>query len=1103
MSFKQPVKYRLGIDLGTNSLGWCALVLDERDNPYRILAMGSRIFGDGRDPKSKASLAIDRRAARAMRRRRDRLIQRRDALIDHLITDGLLPDDAATRKGLEGLDPYALRAAALDGPLPPYHLGRAFFHLNQRRGFKSNRKTDRKGDAEAGKIAVAIDRLDAAMREDGARTLGEFLHRRRLSAPDANHIPGVRARLRPETGEDAKGDGYDFYPSRAQIEDEFDAIWDAQAPHHPTLLTEEVRARLHEIVFFQRPLKALKIGVCTLLPPEPRLPKAHPLFQHRRLLEEVNALEIVQPGGAKEKLTLEQRDLLLNALRTKQKVTFQSLRKTLKLDPDARFNKESDNRPHLLGDEIYAQFFDKKRFGNRWAFFSADEQWAILSRLRDDEDEAALGDWLVATYDLSDEQRDAILGAHLPEGYGRFGLTATRDLIAELEKDVIVYSAAVVRAGLGHHSDFRVDEPYTDEKGYPALPYYGVVLERHLLPGTGDPADDDITRIGRITNPTVHIGLGQLRRVINRLIRRYGVPHQIAIELARDLKLSEDEKTDRNRQNTQNRRDAEARSDDLRKLGDSMDTGANRALLKLWQEQHPNALDRRCIYSGAMIGIEMLFNGSVEVDHILPISETLDDTNANKILCLREANRLKRRRTPFQAREDFAIRYPDGDWDSILARVAHLPKNKQWRFQEDALDRFREEEGFFARQLVDTQYLSRLAREYLSSLYPGKGEGSSHLWVSPGRLTEIVRRKLGLNELVRGHNLGGGAGQAKNRLNHRHHAMDAFVIAIIDRSLLQRMATESGKSGAAGVERLMVPDPWDGFRAPLERMVNQIIVSHRADHGTAAKTGLKPGQDRTAGRLHNDTAYGLTGEKDARGNDIVVHRVPITALKPADLDPHGTKGVRDPQLRAALAYFTAGAEGKAFEARLRQFRELGPLIYRGIRRVRVVEPLTVIPIKDRTGKVYKGYKGDSNYRYDVWEMPDGKWVSDVVTMFDAHQPGWTSPVRAATPTARKVLSLRQDDLIAIAEEDGTRHLMRVVKFDQRGSLTVAEPQEGGSLKERDAAKDDPFKYRSFAASSLKKQKARQVRIDELGRVQDPGFPARKRRRATRHRPPAV
>lgn len=1077
--------WRLGIDLGANSLGWAALRLNSKDSPDRIISLGSRIFSDGRDPKSGASLAVDRRAARAMRRRRDRFKQRQAALLKHLTLDGLFPSDPAERKALEGLDPFMLRARALNEALPLHHLGRALFHLNQRRGFKSNRKTDRKSDDDTGKIAVGIDRLQAAIEEADCRTFGEFLHKRRASAEDQNAIPSVRTRMRPEQGENAKGMGYDFYPGRALLEDEFREIWNRQAKHHPGVLTPEVHDRLFEIVFHQRPLKKPKIGKCTLVSTEERLPKAHPLFQRRRLLEEVNALMLVRTGQNAERLTLEQRNLLLLKLKDKKKVTFESLRKVLKLEPEARFNKENEHRTELKGDEVAAELSQKSRFGNRWRHLSTEQQWDIVSRLQEvetDDEGAGYRRWLEETWSLSPEQSKAMLGARLPDGYGRFGLTATTALIEVMEEEVLVYSEAVEKAGLGHHSDLRTGEAFD------LLPYYGAVLERHLLPGTGEPGDPDDMRIGRLTNPTVHIGLNQLRRTVNDLIKAYGPPAEIAIELAREVKLTEEEKRKRNQENTANRIAAEGRSGKLQEIR-QRDSGANRALLKLWEElDRQDVLNRRCVYTGQQISIDMLFSGMVDVDHILPFQQTLDDSNANKIVCMREANRDKGKRSPFEA-------WGHTDrWEEIAARAARLPREKRWRFEPEAMTRFDAQGGFLARHITDTQYLSRLAREYLSSLYPGRGEGSSHVWVSPGRLTEMVRRKLGLNDLLPDHNVA-GTDQPKNRLDHRHHAIDALVIALIDRPMLQAIARASGQEGSEGRERVVVPEPWDSFRDELRRIVNSIVVSHRPDHGTVSKAALPKGRDQTAGRLHNETAYGFTGETDAKGNTIVVHRVPLGSLKPGDLD-----SVRDPVLREALKAYTKGLEGKAFEkalAELSKGEALSSEAYRNIRRVRVVEPLSVIPIRDREGRIYKGYKGDSNYRYDVWELPDGKWVPDVVSMFDAHQTGHAQS--RPHPAAKKVLSLHQDDVLAIESQGGERRLMRVVKFGQNGQITLAAPNEAGDLKRRDALpnEQDPFKYIAPTAGGLKKLRARQVRVDPLGRVSDPGFPARKTRRPTR------
>ena len=201
------VRYRLGLDLGTNSIGWAAVRLDARDGPCGVLDMGVRIFPDGRNPQDKTSLAVQRRVPRGARRRRDRYLRRRSGLMDELAVCGLMPPDRDARKELERLDPYMLRARALDHPLKPFELGRALFHLDQRRGFKSNRKARGRDESEDKKTRDDIGQLRRRIEESGARTLGEFLA--------ARHAAGRTVRARAGEG---------LYPDRAMYGAEFDAI---------------------------------------------------------------------------------------------------------------------------------------------------------------------------------------------------------------------------------------------------------------------------------------------------------------------------------------------------------------------------------------------------------------------------------------------------------------------------------------------------------------------------------------------------------------------------------------------------------------------------------------------------------------------------------------------------------------------------------------------------------------------------------------------------------------------------------------------------------------------------------------------------------------
>src|SRR3546814_18929040 len=134
------------------------------------------------------------------------------------------------------LDPYDLRKRGLDERLEPHEIGRALFHLNQRRGFKSNRKAERKSgdDKESGKIATGAKALDIAMEEDGARNYGEFLAGRKTQ------------RVRMPLG----GAGYDFYPERSPLESEFDCFWAAHTQHHAPLLIEPPPDTLTPTPFF-------------------------------------------------------------------------------------------------------------------------------------------------------------------------------------------------------------------------------------------------------------------------------------------------------------------------------------------------------------------------------------------------------------------------------------------------------------------------------------------------------------------------------------------------------------------------------------------------------------------------------------------------------------------------------------------------------------------------------------------------------------------------------------------------------------------------------------------------------------------------------------
>lgn len=832
----QKMRYRLALDLGSTSLGWAMLRLGPDNSPVAVIKAGVRIFSDGRNPKDGSSLAVTRRAARAMRRRRDRLLKRKARMMRTLVAHGFFPTDSQARKALELINPYALRAKGLDEPLKPEEFARALFHINQRRGFKSNRKTDKK-DNDSGALKSAIKQLQAALDPSGGngkpRTVGEYLWRRDQEGQT------VRARFRQqrvemEDGKTRINKSYDLYIDRAMIEAEFDALWSKQAALNPQLFNEVARAELKDCLLHQRPLKPVKPGRCTLIPEEERAPLALPSQQRFRLYQEVNNLRVLREGLKEEALSLEQRNRVVDALERNTKRSFTQVKKLLGLSGAVQFNFEDPKRQELKGNVTSAILSKKELFGPSWFDFSAEQQDAIVMQLVTEENETKLIRWLQDHANLDEAKAETIANTGLPEGYGSLSAKALERILPALQREVVTYDKAVRAAGFDHHS--HISHAATGEI-LPALPYYGEYLQRHVGFGTGNNQDPVEKRFGKIANPTVHIGLNQVRVVVNALIKRYGHPVEVIVEVARDLKQSQEQRKDTQEQQAKNQK----RNDRLRvKAAALLQTAPERVRqvdiqkLILWEELSFDPADRRCPYSGVQISAEMVLNDQVEIEHILPFSRTLDDSLNNKTVAMRQANRIKGNRTPWEARTDFAAQ--GWAYEGLLDRAKQMPKNKRYRFGEDGYQRWlKEDKDFLARALNDTRYLSRMAHEYLSLICPQATR------VIPGQMTAMLRAKFGLNDIL-------GLNGEKNRNDHRHHAVDACVIGVTDQGLLQRFAQASASAREKQLNRLVegMPLPWPMYREHVARAANHIWISHKPDHGHE-------------GAMHNDTAYALLG----------------------------------------------------------------------------------------------------------------------------------------------------------------------------------------------------------------------------------------------------
>lgn len=1046
------MRYRLALDLGSTSLGWAILRLSEDSAPCAVVKAGVRIFSDGRNPKDGSSLAVTRRAARAMRRRRDRLLKRKARVMQALVDLGFFPADRVERKALERLNPYELRAKGLDHALTPHEFGRAVFHLNQRRGFLSNRKTDKK-DNDSGAMKTAISGMRKALDSNGAdgkpRTVGELLHRRFTDTNKRPEERTVRARYRelrlPKEGGGTRLDkSYDLYMDRAMIRAEFDALWAAQARFDPERYGAAAKQTLDHRLWHQRPLRPVRPGRCTLMPEEERAPLALPSQQRFRILQEVNNLRWLDEHLQEHMLTLEQRNTLVQALERGNASFDAKIPKLIGLPGAARFNLADAKRNELKGNITSIRLAKKDLFGEAWHRLDEALQDEIVTQLITEESEAILMDWLHANCGLDDAQAERVANASgLPEGYGSLSRKALARVLPELRCGVLSFAEAAKAAGF-HHSRLAANEEvpgrtFPIEKVvegtgevqqfhvFKELPYYGEFLQRHVGFADPDATDADLPekRFGRIANPTVHIGLNQVRKVVNELIKRYGHPSEVIVEVARELKQSREQRMEAQKRQADNqRRNQRLRQQaaDLRGCATEQIKHADIERLMLWEELSFDVADRRCPYSGLQISAHMVLSPEIEVEHILPFSQTLDDSLNNKTLCVREANRVKGNRTPWDARFDFAAM----GWmhSDILARAQQMPRGKRYRFAEDGYQKWQqgsepgEGRSFLARALNDTRHMSRVAREYLSLICPQDTR------VIPGQMTAMLRAKFGLNNVL-------GVNGEKNRDDHRHHAVDACVIGVTDQGLLQRFARASAAARAKQLDRLVetMPLPWATYPEQVRRAVNHIWVSHKPDHGHE-------------GSMFKETAFGIRRDgsvvqrqqRDGETGRVVEYVVRIS--EPGQIERHGLDSRGQP-------------------------------------------------------RAYKGYAPDGNHCIEIVRSESGRWQGEVTATFEAYAIARSRGLVALRSKSLSlsgkplIMRLMIDDYVRL-EIDGRSRLMRVASINAAGRLSLAEHHEANvDARNRDSAGSWRYTYKQ--AGSLQAAKGRRVTVTPIGEIRDPGY----------------
>ena len=906
----------LGIDTGTNSLGWA--IVEKKADEYHLLDKGVNIFQEGVKIEKgiESSKAADRTAHKAARVRNYRIKLRKIRLLRILSDAHLCPplskvELSAWRLKKEypkndlfmqwqGTDdesektPYAYRHKCLHECLDfnsmtdRYILGRAFYHMIQRRGFLSNRK-DQSGD-DTGKVKESISNLTQEMHDDGYEYLGDYFY--------SLYNKGEKIR--------------NHYTARNEhYLAEFKAICEKQKLDKN--LGPEIVRQIEKAIFDQRPLKSQKgqVGKCVFEKNKTKCPSSHPMYEEFRMLSFINNIKIQTPNdSALRPLSAEERELIMplffrKSIIKKKQFDFEDIAKKLAPKKQYGFYKKSSDAemPYLFnypmdtsvsGCPVTAAL--KEIFGDNWIdslceTYTLAEGKSRLNVVNDIwhalffyTDETKLAEFGKNRLQLDDEETKKFCEISLPSDYASLSLKAICKILPYLRRGLI-YSHSVFLGNLCEvmpqyewnmeemrnaaidniiyemnqidSKDVRtfevcikeyLKEQYhvSDEKlqklYHPSMMEMYPRVQRtnnHGVYQLGSP------RIDSVRNPMAMRSMFRLRKLVNRLLEEGKIDQdtEIHIEFAREL-------NDANKRNAiaaytkenQNKND-EARKK-IRNLfkaetgNDIEPTDVDVLKYVLWEEQ-----GHICLYTGKQIRISDFVgaNPKFDIEHTIPRSVGGDSTKMNLTLCDSRFNReVKKTKLPTELPNHDEIMARINDWrekyeslDGQIRRQKKMSKGATAKDQKDAIIRKR--------------HLLELQRDYWRGKYlrftmESVPDGFSR---RQGTDISVISKyaRLYLKSLFKHVYTVKGIATSdfrkiwgiqkvyskKERVNHVHHCIDAIVIACIGLDEYNKLGAyyhDEENHEWYGMSKAYFKKPWPTFVEDIEKVQDEILVYH-------------------------------------------------------------------------------------------------------------------------------------------------------------------------------------------------------------------------------------------------------------------------------------
>ena len=1185
-------KHVLGLDLGVGSIGWCLIALDAQGDPAEILGMGSRVvpltnLGDDKAfSKGEAFTANQKRTARrTMRRGFARYQLRRYRLRRELEKVGMLPDAALIQLPLLELWELRERASTAGECLTLPELGRVLCHINQKRGYRHVKSDaaaivgdegEKKKDSNSAYLAGI--RANDEKLQDEHKTVGQYFAEQLRQNQSESPTGGISYRIK------------DQIFSRQRYIDEYNQIMAAQRVHYPDILTDEfIRMLRDEVIFMQRPLKSCKhlVSLCEFEKQErvmrvqqddgkggrqlverkvkfgPKVaPKSSPLFQLCRIYEAVNNIRLTRPDGSPRDITREERAKIVAHLQSSASLSFAALKKLLK-------------EKALIADQLTTKS-GLKGNSTRVALAAALQPYSQYHHLLDMELETRM-----MTVQLTDEETGEVTErevAVVTDSYVRQPLYRLWHILYSIEERDAMRRALITQLGMKEEDldGGLLDQLYRLDFVKPGYGNKSAKFICKLLPqlqqGLGyseacaavgyrhsnSPTSEEITertllekipllQRNELRQPLVEKILNQMINLVNALKAEYGVD-EVRVELARELKMSREERERMTRQNGERKKANDKVAEKIQKCG-LFPTKSRIRKYRLWEEA-----GRQCLYCGRSIDEKQCLNGDdMEVEHIIPKSVLYDDSYGNKTCACRRCNKEKGNRT--------ALEYirAKGWEDEYMERINERLKAKKISYSKYQRLRWLKEDipsDFLERQLRLTQYISRQAMAILQ-------QGIRRVSVSEGGVTARLRSLWGYDDILHTLNLDrydsmgetervSREGETTEKLrikdwskrkDHRHHAIDALVVASTRQGYIQRLnrvSSESEREAMSGeiemrkatktdklslLERWLTQRPHLSVRAVSDK-VAEILISYRPGkrvvtrgrniylrHG---KKCVQSGLLVPRGPLSKETVY---GQITVNGEPQIVCKYDLHSLKAKDVDY-----VVDLALRKRLKELLAQHGGKEKEAfagdvYMDEAGTQGPI--RSVRCFTGLDRGKMKAVKyDEQGEAVGFVSTQNNHHLAIYRTPKGKLVESIVTFWDAvdrarygiplvithprevieqvlQQGDVPESVLSLLPPSDWVFvdSLQQDEMVLIGLSDEelqqaceaqdyrklSEHLYRVQAISLGDSLYRYHLETSVADRKNGSGRIPKF-YRVTGLKTYKEKNIRKVRVDLLGRI---------------------